>query len=878
MNAIRSVGRRRSWALLALVALLLPLQSLAAVALIGAESGLTNPGSSIVIGKPAGVASNHVLVAHVSARGGTALTITAPSGWSLLDRRNSGTSLAQAIYVKVAGDSEPSTYTWSFNGSTRAAGGIIAYSGVDTTTPVEAVAGQANASSTVVTAPGITTSSANARVVGFFGSANGNDNGSIGAPSGMTARYGAGSSAGPNGVTVLAADQTQASAGSSGSKTTTGASSGAVSIGQLLALKPSAVSLDHIRLLHTGNAVTCEAASVTLRACADASCSALASTDVSVTLTPATGWVGGNSLTIPAGSDVTRSLAITTPQDVTLGTSAVSPTPANATRCFAGASETCVLSFADTGLLFSSIATQTAGAATGGHTLRAVRKSDNSAVCTTLFSGPVSIDLASQCIDPDTCAGRQVAINGQAIAANPASGIGSYSAVTLDFGSSSTASFSLAYPDVGRISLSARHLPTAGGSLLGSSNAFVVKPAGFAVGDVRRNADDATNPAPADADGPAFLRAGQSFRATVTALTASGAAAPNYGRELVPEGVRLSAELAPGLGLVANPGLSGGDSVDGAFAGGAVVLGGLGWDEVGIIRLRPSVRDGDYLGVGDVSGDTGGNPSGNIGRFTPARFDVGISQGCAVSSGAPYTYSGQPFTATVFARRNSGDPAQNYQNAFARDIVLSRADGGDGSLSDATLPQADNLFSAGVGSSDRVAFHFASEPSAPAAIPIRATDSDGISSAPPGVESTVAVRSGRLRLIGGFGSGRSDLALPLRIELWRDLDPPNGVYAWDIASSDACTHLDSSRFDPDSATLSTSVTGVSLENGKGALTLAAPNAAGTVDVSALLDGFAPWLQHDWDGDGDADNPSARAGFEFNPGNRRQIFKREVIGE
>ena len=59
-------------------------------------------GTSIVVTYPTGTAANDVLVVCVTVRGGTGTTITPPTAngtWTLLNRSNSGTTLAQATLV-----------------------------------------------------------------------------------------------------------------------------------------------------------------------------------------------------------------------------------------------------------------------------------------------------------------------------------------------------------------------------------------------------------------------------------------------------------------------------------------------------------------------------------------------------------------------------------------------------------------------------------------------------------------------------------------------------------------------------------------------------------------------------------------------------------
>lgn len=65
-------------------------------------------------------------------------------------------SFRQAVYVKVAGASEPSGYSWTLPAWRRVAGGIVAYAGVDIAGPVAAHAGLVQGdAATDVTAPSV---------------------------------------------------------------------------------------------------------------------------------------------------------------------------------------------------------------------------------------------------------------------------------------------------------------------------------------------------------------------------------------------------------------------------------------------------------------------------------------------------------------------------------------------------------------------------------------------------------------------------------------------------------------------------------------------------------------------------------------------------
>jgi hypothetical protein len=197
------------------------------------ETAVSTPLTELTVDAPAGLTSGDVMVAAIVVRSDA--TISTPTGWTLVRSDVSGSSLRQSAYVKVAGGSEPGSYTWTFSAQTpAAAGSIAAYTGVDTTTPVDVSGGQANASSSSVVAPSVTTTIANALVVGLFATAN---DGTFSPPSGMTERTDVPVD-GTAQATASLADVSQASAGASGTKTAT-ASVSAVNIGALVALRPA---------------------------------------------------------------------------------------------------------------------------------------------------------------------------------------------------------------------------------------------------------------------------------------------------------------------------------------------------------------------------------------------------------------------------------------------------------------------------------------------------------------------------------------------------------------------------------------------------------------------------------------------------------------
>ncbi len=122
-----------------------------------ASAGAASGTLSLAINKPAGTVQNDAMVASITVRPSSA-AVTPPSGWTLVRRvdNTSGSTNSPLTYVKVAGASEPSSYTWSFSSSYGSAGGIQSFSGVDTTSPVDTHDGQATPSSLSHSTPSIT--------------------------------------------------------------------------------------------------------------------------------------------------------------------------------------------------------------------------------------------------------------------------------------------------------------------------------------------------------------------------------------------------------------------------------------------------------------------------------------------------------------------------------------------------------------------------------------------------------------------------------------------------------------------------------------------------------------------------------------------------
>jgi hypothetical protein len=204
------------------------------IAAVGATSnGASTSRATITIARPAEAVAGTVMVAAIGANEDT--TISAPPGWTAV-RQDVAATVRQSVYVKAAGPTEPSSYTWTLSGVRRVAGGITAYAGVDPANPVDAVDGSLNPSGTTVTSPGVTTTADGAMLVQLVTV---NAEGTLSAPTGWD---GAWEAASPNSkstrdVLVGSSHARQPLAGPTGPALASADRPG-ISIGVMLALRP----------------------------------------------------------------------------------------------------------------------------------------------------------------------------------------------------------------------------------------------------------------------------------------------------------------------------------------------------------------------------------------------------------------------------------------------------------------------------------------------------------------------------------------------------------------------------------------------------------------------------------------------------------------
>lgn len=188
-------------------------------------------GSSLMINKPTGTITGDVMIAHIVVNP-TGNTITAPTGWTLINRQDSSVDISTVTYWKAAGSSEPTSYTWSFGTSGEASGGIASYTGVNTTTPIDASSVQYNHTTSTVSNSGVTTTVANDMLVFVVGVVVPT---TVNAPTGFTEEWSTASSS------ITTSEMSQSiDTGTGATGTITGSHNGGANsnITQLIALKP----------------------------------------------------------------------------------------------------------------------------------------------------------------------------------------------------------------------------------------------------------------------------------------------------------------------------------------------------------------------------------------------------------------------------------------------------------------------------------------------------------------------------------------------------------------------------------------------------------------------------------------------------------------
>ena len=188
----------------------------------------TTASSTVSVTKPAGTVAGNVLVSCLALNGGSVAGTGVPAGWTPVASVTAQANPKVFGYYKVATASEPASYTWTLASSVAGGGGVARYSGAS---GVDGAATSASGSSAASgTVAGVTTTTANAMLVGCMGV--NSSSVTLTSPAGLSQAWEVGDRR------FELADGRQATAGGSGAKTWTFSASREWA-GWLVALRPS---------------------------------------------------------------------------------------------------------------------------------------------------------------------------------------------------------------------------------------------------------------------------------------------------------------------------------------------------------------------------------------------------------------------------------------------------------------------------------------------------------------------------------------------------------------------------------------------------------------------------------------------------------------
>ncbi len=621
-----------------------------------------------------------------------------------------------------------------------------------------------------------------------------------------------------------------------------------------------APTLHHIRIEHGGSACTgTDGTDVTIKACADANCTALYGGSVTVDLTPNSGsgrtWTPTEPVTFTGGS-ITLTLANTNTGTITLGAAANSPTTGNPTRCFNGASETCSLTFST--CTFDAVEVG-AAAATPIYTKLANTAFDLDIV---RRSGGLSVTNI-QLVDArsGTCA-TFTPLTGATISPTA-------------FASTARRTVSFNYPNA--VANARVRITNSSGGVSCSNDNFAIRPEAFTL-----TSTTASNGNPPGTPGAVLRAGGDEFTIKATAVYGSTKTSGYDGKP------RLNSALLtttlPNLGNLSATTFS-------TASGGESEASSMKYDEVGSFSLSANaVYDDSFAAVDSLKGDCnpgfsnslsngkyscqfGSAAAGPFGRFVPHQFAVVATAADACTAGG-YTYMGQVFNlsalALVEARNAAGAITKNYAGTYATNgaVAFGAENNDDG------LDLGAALTFVGTGSWQQGVYTLGANgviytrPSLPAGpldqLTIGLTVNDSEVNTNPrvsGADMNPAVAGGianthkalnpspmrmrmlygRLRLLNAYGSER--LALPL---VWETQYWDGQMFVRN--SQDSCTSLSAANIalsnyqsppKPGGTTLSSSnlssVTVGVINAGRGTITLAPTQPAiGSVDLVANL--------------------------------------------
>lgn len=680
---------------------------------------------------------------------------------------------------------------------------------------------------------------------------------------------------------------------------------------------PPEPEVHHYRIvLPQQELVSCYAAPVTVKACANADCSSVYANTVEGMLNSTEDnsvWNGASSKAAPftfATGESTYGLSFVPGGSTTVSLNNLVPVASNATQCVDTSGNdisSCDILFKAAGLLVSA-PSPTAGNDTT-ITVRAFETDPNTGVCIARVTGTHDIRLGMECSNPNSCSsGQSFTANGLALnmfndtdSGNDDEFVDTFanSSISLTFDSTGTATFSANYTDVGQIRIHAAldldEEPNAGEPgiddpevTLSGTGSYVVRPHTLIV----QGLDDDGNPVAATTDvGPGYIAAGEPFNVAIQSLNVNGDVTPNFGNESTPaQGtVAYHSDAFPtnGYGEPSYLDVEDLNTTPDQDSPGRLIGEGAIWNEAGTVNLTAALKGGKYLGVND----TADKPPSPIGRFYPHHFKVVSSTVTNSCDAGSFSYLGQDNIGiyfTLHALNAGGDLVQNYGHENYTGVAAIGAAAVDTTnglpidrlIADVSATWVDGVYDVALADAE-VTRRVDNAPDGPfddTHIQLIISDAEGDKKFASGdatedLPGTLNLRYGRMVLENISGPEDEDLDIVMRTEYW------NGSY-FVQNNDDSCTAVFANQLNITTATnivtTPDQVPSPSLVAGEltpGYLYWQAPTA-GDIPGEFDFEYQAPeWLQFDW-GSGSNENPTATAGFGVYRGNDRIIFSLE----
>ncbi|MFW2403867.1 MAG: DNRLRE domain-containing protein [Gammaproteobacteria bacterium] len=124
--------------------------------------------TNLSVDKPAGTGTGDLLIATLVTDGSKSASMSAPAGWTVIDLAEQSGQVTYGVWWKLAGASEPASYTWSWSDGEKVYGTVMRFTGHNPATPIDVTA-TAGGSSSAPSSPAVTTTVADAMILRLGG-------------------------------------------------------------------------------------------------------------------------------------------------------------------------------------------------------------------------------------------------------------------------------------------------------------------------------------------------------------------------------------------------------------------------------------------------------------------------------------------------------------------------------------------------------------------------------------------------------------------------------------------------------------------------------------------------------------------------------------